>query len=246
MLTANPDSFGVEPVASSSTFARKPKMVVLFRRYDAFFPMLCLNQGRVSEGDACLALMPKAPTVRLATGKKLTLKALASHGVSAWEKPDRKGWALPSADPEAPRGGTELAVWPADASPGFEPVAEVSHDVPLDGLQEVAKPRKHVSVSGRPAPPWPPTIEQAVAAGGTTVVLSGALGGLFQKSAEGWRAVRAEGLAETGTFLFGRMDLDGDGAPEWLVYVRGWNEFGLEVRSADFSKTLFEFNDCGV
>lgn len=238
-------------VTSSAAHARKPKMVVLFRRYDAFFPAYCVTGGKLRPGNACLDVLPRAPTVRRMTGARVTLKPLARHPVSAWDAPPQRGCALPDGD-----GGehgfdhTELAVWPADADPGFEPTPASTVTVDLEGLQALPKGDGEASsVKKRAAASaWPPKVEQVLELGarGTAVVLSGARRGLFLQASDGWHALRTEGAAEVGTSVVGRADLDGDGRVEWLVFIKGWNEFGFEVWTADFGKVVFSFNDCGV
>ena len=248
VLLAAPDG---PVVTSSAAYARKPKMVVLFRRYDAFFPAYCVTGGRLRSGNACLDVLPRAPTVRRMDGQRVTLKPLAPHQVSAWDGAPRRGFELPDGDGgEAGSHHTELAVWPADANAGFEPPPVSTLTVDLEGLQAVPKgDDESFSVKKRAAEPaWPPTVEQVLELGlrGTAVVVSGSRRGLFLKAPDGWHALRTQGAAEVGTSVVGRADLDGDGRVEWLVFIEGWNEFGFEVRTADFGKVVFVFNDCGV
>src|SRR5688572_29975429 len=116
VLCAAPErSPRVPTVASSSAYKRAREMVVLFRRYDAFFPMYCVTGGKLRAGDACLSLMPRRPKVRLMNGASVELGPLASHEVSAWDAPARKGWSAPVPDGGDGSVETELAVWPADA-----------------------------------------------------------------------------------------------------------------------------------
>ncbi|MEW5741348.1 MAG: hypothetical protein AB1938_20670 [Myxococcota bacterium] len=257
VLAASPEDVApsrVPVVTSSAQYERKPKMVILFRRYDAFFPAYCVTGGKLRAGDACLSLMPKRPTVRLMDGRRVQLEALARHSMSAWDAQERKGWALPEPDGgEEERPETELAVWPPDANPGLEPVPDSTAPVDLEGLEKLpeAEDESGPPVHGRkakPGPSWPPTVHQSVPLGkrGTVVVLSGVYRGLYLSTPKGWRALRAESGGEMGTTIVGRADLDGDGRPEWLIHILGYNEFGLEVRPHDFGKPLFDFNDCGV
>lgn len=251
VLLAAPDG---PVVTSSAAYARKPKMVVLFRRYDAFFPAYCVTGGRLRSGNACLDVLPRGPTVRRMDGQRVTLKPLARHPVSAWDGPPRRGFALPDGDGGAAGyDHTELAVWPADANPGFEPPPVSTVTVDLAGLETLPKSSGEAASVKKPSvrakeQAWPPTVQQVLELGavGTAVVLSGARRGLFLKGPDGWDAVRPESSAEVGTEVFGRADLDGDGRVEWLVSIKGWNEFGFEVWSADLAQTLFLFNDCGV
>ncbi|GMU60343.1 MAG: hypothetical protein AMXMBFR34_21060 [Myxococcaceae bacterium] len=240
----------VPTVTSSARYERKPKMVVLFRRYEAFFPAYCVAGGKVRAGDGCLAFMPRRPTVRLMDGRRLELQPLAKHGVSAWNGPDKKGWALPESDAGPEERETELAVWPPDANPGLEPLPATTVPVDLEGLRKTpaAERLPPLPKPGRQEPEWPPVVHQTVPLGkrGTAVVVSGVRRGLYLAAPAGWRALRTESAAEVGTTIVGRADLDGDGRAEWIVHILGWNEFGLEVRPDDFGKPLFEFNDCGV
>lgn len=241
-------------VTSSAAYERKPRMVVLFRRYDGFFPVACAVRGTLRAGHACVEVMPRAPVVRRMSGARVTLKPLARLPVSAWDAAPQRGWALPDGD-----GGehgfdhTELAVWPADANPGFEPPPVSTVTVDLEGLQALPKREGEASLAKKRSvreaeEAWPPKVEQVIELGarGTAVVLSGARRGLFLKAPDGWHALRTQSAAEVGTSVVGRMDLDGDGRVEWLVFIRGWNEFGFEVWTSDFGKVLFSFNDCGV
>lgn len=246
-------------VTSAAGYARKPRMALLFRRFDAFFPAYCVVGGKLRTGDACLDVLPRSPEVRRMTGERVKLQRLARHPVSVWDGPPRRGWALPEAD--AGDGGEgdsgyaypELAVWPADANPDLEPLPPSTATVHLDGLKSLPKRGgENFSVKKRPVSDlgeaWPPTVEQVIELGalGTAVVVSGARRGLFLEGPAGWRALRPEGAAEVATVVVGSADLDGDGRVEWLVFVKGWNEFAFEVWTADFSRPLFAFDDCGV
>lgn len=244
-------------VTSTAGSARKTKMALLFRRFDAFFPAYCVVGGKLRLGNACVDALPRAPEVRRMTGERVKLQRLARHPVSAWDGPPRRGWALPEADAgdegEAGFAYPELAVWPADANPGLEPLPPSTATVHLDGLKSLPQGGdeafrvKETAVSD-PRDAWPPTVEQVIELGalGTAVVVSGARRGLFLEAPTGWRALRPEGAAEVATVVVGRADLDADGRVEWLVFVKGWNEFAFEVWTTDFSKVLFAFNDCGV
>lgn len=241
------------PVASSAAFARKPKMAVLFRRYDGFFPAWCVKGRKLRAGSACVELLPRAPVVRRMSGERLALGPLGRLNASAWDAAPRPGWSLPDTDAgeadDAPE--TELAVWPPDANPGLEPPTPSTRPVDLEGLRALPKSDDEgyspLKQRARTPPAWPPTVEQVIELGAPgRLVVSGARRGLFLQAPDGWRAVRTEGPAEVGTAVLGSADLDGDGRAEWLVFIKGWNEFGLEVWTDDFRKPLFVFNDCGV
>lgn len=258
LLFASPASPAAAPVGpivtSSASFERKPRMVVLFRRFDAFFPAWCVANGKLRAGDACLASMPRTPRVRLMDGRTLQLGPLEKHVVSAWDGPERRGWAVPESDAgTAPVFvETELAVWPPDANPGLEPPPSAATPVTtfeaLRALPEADEGPPQVKPSKTAPPAWPPAVLQSVPLGrhGTLRVLGGARRGLYLETPEGWRVVRSEGAAEVRSSVVGSADLDGDGRVEWIVFIKGYNEFGLEVHTADFGKALFAFNDCGV
>lgn len=252
---ASPVSGPIGPFVEPPGLSRKQPAVLLFRRYDAFFPLACVVHDKLVPAKGrnvatCRALLPPRPEVRLLGGTTVQLQPLAEHSTSAWDDTQVPGWGV---DPQAaPVDGrtTELAIWPPDADLGLVSVpSHGSTRPPPTALLKKVLPRDAWDLPPLEKRREPPSVDATqdvrVPELGSVLSVSGGLRGLFANSGKGWRVLRVPEDADLTSWLFGRSDLDGDRKPEWLVFTKCVNEFSLELWSADFRTRLASFSDCG-
>jgi hypothetical protein len=245
-------------LAAAAAGSARPDTVLLFSLADGYAPLVCAVGGQLRRGDACLPLIRPGAEARTLDGERLTLGRTAVFA-GGDQRPRRvRGFTLPPRPAGADAAerqarvtplerSARFAVWPADADPGLTavpigPPLEREDTAVLERLLRAPPPRPAAADQRRFM-----LIQHVPLTDGARAVSYGDRSGtpvLAVKRGERrrWTVVATGGPLCQSLSLLASFDLDGDGRRELILLRDNHNGAGIEVRSADLTRTLFSFD----
>ena len=256
LLAAAPDA------SASPQAPARPATVLLFNHSDGYFPLVCTSSQRLLHGDACLRMIRPTAQARTMDGELLTLSRAKAidvgdqgprwlRGFTFKTKPAGADALEKQARVTPLERSTLLAVWPATADPGL---VAVPIGPPLERDETAV-----LDLLLRGPPKGPPRIIDNVnqrrfmllqhvpladGARAVTYVDKSGTPVLAVKRGEKlpWKVLVTGGHLCHSLRLLATFDLDGDGQREFILLRDNHNGFGIEVRSADLERSLFNFD----